>query len=173
MSAASRRDDRCLVAPQHLKGGAAKKIGEKLIAAGLVREVKAKGDAPVWRRDAEGQAFALKLTAAGLKAIAIDEPAGVEEDPAPGREAVRSNDRVKGPPRDGSKLANIIALLERRDGASLDELVAATGWLPHTTRAALTGLRKRSVMVLREKGEAGEKSRYRIASGELPIAAAA
>lgn len=30
-----------------------------------------------------------------------------------------------------------------RGGASLDELAGATGWLPHTTRAALTGLRKK------------------------------
>ena len=33
------------------------------------------------------------------------------------------------------------------DGATLAELVAATGWLPHTTRAALTGLRKRGYAV--------------------------
>lgn len=28
------------------------------------------------------------------------------------------------------------------DGASIAELIVATGWLPHTVRAALTGLRK-------------------------------
>src|SRR5579863_2223538 len=44
---------------------------ETLIAAGYVREVKAKGSAPVWRRDNDIEgAFALKLTAAGAKAVA-------------------------------------------------------------------------------------------------------
>jgi hypothetical protein len=42
-----------------------------------------------------------------------------------------------------SKTATVIALLQRADGATLGDLVAATGWLPHTTRAALTGLRKK------------------------------
>lgn len=34
------------------------------------------------------------------------------------------------------------ALVIRDEGATLDQMIAATGWLPHTTRAALTGLRK-------------------------------
>ncbi len=41
----------------------------------------------------------------------------------------------------------MVALLQRGDGAALAELVSATGWLPHTTRAALTGLRKRGYAV--------------------------
>ena len=36
----------------------------------------------------------------------------------------------------------ILSLLQRKGGASIADLVSATGWLPHTTRAALTGLRK-------------------------------
>jgi hypothetical protein len=36
----------------------------------------------------------------------------------------------------------VIALLQQEQGATLAELIATTGWLPHTTRAALTGLRK-------------------------------
>jgi len=40
MSAAAQREDRCLVAPQNLKGAAARKVAEKLVAAGLVREIK-------------------------------------------------------------------------------------------------------------------------------------
>src|SRR4051812_36143227 len=45
--------------------------------------------------------------------------------------------------RAGSKQAKIIELMKRTKGATLDEMVKATEWLPHTTRAALTGLRKR------------------------------
>ena len=46
-------------------------------------------------------------------------------------------------PRGGTKLAEVVELLQRDRGATIDELIDATGWLPHTTRAALTGLRKR------------------------------
>ena len=47
------------------------------------------------------------------------------------------------PPRAGSKLDRILGMLSTDKGATLDELTDATGWLPHTARAALTGLRKR------------------------------
>jgi len=73
LSAAAQRDDRFLIAPKTLKGGAAQKVAAKLIAAGLVKEIRAKAGAPVWRRDEQGQFCALRLTAAGAKAIAIDE----------------------------------------------------------------------------------------------------
>jgi hypothetical protein len=49
-------------------------------------------------------------------------------------------------------------------------LVDATGWLPHTTRAALTGLRKRGFAIERTREE-GSNSIYRIVSA--PVAAAA
>jgi Protein of unknown function (DUF3489) len=65
-------------------------------------------------------------------------------------------------PRDGSKLALVIELLRRADGATVIDLTQATGWLPHTTRAALTGLRKRGYAVIRERIGAGD-SIYRIA----------
>jgi hypothetical protein len=45
----------------------------------------------------------------------------------------------------------VLALLSRPDGATLPELIAATGWLPHTTRAALTGIRKKGHHVARTK----------------------
>ena len=46
----------------------------KLLKAGLLKEIRAEAGAPIWRRDDEtGQTYALKLTAAGAKAIAIDE----------------------------------------------------------------------------------------------------
>ena len=61
-----------------------------------------------------------------------------------------------------SKLAHVIDLLQRSDGATILRLMQATGWLPHTTRAALTGLRKRGYAVVRERVERGD-SIYRIA----------
>ena len=69
LSAAAQRNDRCLVAAPNVKAAAAQKIAGKLIAAGLLKEIKAKPGAPVWRRDDEaGQSYTLKLSAAGAKA---------------------------------------------------------------------------------------------------------
>jgi DNA-binding MarR family transcriptional regulator len=56
-------------------------------------------------------------------------------------------------PRAGSKQALIVAMLSKDEGATLDALIAATGWLPHTTPAALTGLRKRGYLVERSRHE--------------------
>ncbi len=52
--------------------------------------------------------------------------------------------------------------MSRTEGATLDEMVAATGWLPHTTRAALTGLRKKGHAIARDKR--GEATCYHIAA---------
>jgi hypothetical protein len=55
----------------------------------------------------------------------------------------------------------VIGLLRQDDGATIGSLTQATGWLPHTTRAAITGLRKRGYSVVRDRSEAGG-SVYRI-----------
>jgi len=64
-------------------------------------------------------------------------------------------------PREGTKIARVVELLQRAQGANLGELTSATGWLPHTTRAALTGLRHRGYEVRLERGENGRASSYR------------
>ena len=74
LSAASQRDDHCLVPPTGPKRAQAQRAVAKLLEAGLLKETRAKAGAPIWRRDDEtGQTYALKLTAAGAKAIAVDE----------------------------------------------------------------------------------------------------
>jgi len=63
----------------------------------------------------------------------------------------------------GTKQALIIGLLQREAGATLDDLVTATRWLPHTTRAALTRLRQAGHVLDKAKGETGATV-YRIAA---------
>ena len=65
--------------------------------------------------------------------------------------------------RGETKQGRVITLLGRDTGASLRELIAATGWLPHTTRAALTGLRHKGFVVDRDKRADGTTV-YRISS---------
>lgn len=62
-----------------------------------------------------------------------------------------------------SKRNQLIRLLSMEQGADLATLNAALGWLPHTTRAALSGLRKAGHAVITEKDEGGNPTRYRIA----------
>ena len=62
-----------------------------------------------------------------------------------------------------TKSATVLACLQREQGATLAELVAATGWLPHTTRAVLTGLRKKGHAI--ERRQRDEVSCY-----HLPVA---
>jgi hypothetical protein len=69
-------------------------------------------------------------------------------------------------PRDGTKLAWVLELLQRDCGATLEELIAATNWLPHTTRAALTGLRKRGYAVTIDRSDKERGSTYRARSDE-------
>jgi Protein of unknown function (DUF3489) len=185
LSAAAQRDDRSLTPPEKLKGGAAHKVATKLIAAGLAKEVKAKAGMPVWRRDEQyGQSYALKLTAAGANAIAVtpdDEPTPAadeersrkEQSPtlaqparaAAGASSAPSAQALAAPlaPRVGTKLARAIEMLRATEGATIAELSEAMGWLPHTTRAVLTGLRKRGYALRLDRSDAGRGSAYRIA----------
>ena len=189
LSAAAQRNDRYLVAAPNLKAAAAQKIASKLIGAGLVKEIRAKAGAPVWRRDDDaGLSYSLKLTAAGAKAIAIDESAepgnvdddgdlrenvappcsSSEEDSAEDPSSVGENEtapRRSSYPRGGTKLAQVVELLRQDRGASVDELIAVTGWLPHTTRAALTGLRKRGFVTAIDRSDKERGSIYRVEIG--------
>src|SRR5206468_1599120 len=67
-------------------------------------------------------------------------------------------------PRAGSKIAAVIGMLSRTEGVTIDGLVVATGWLPHTTRAALTGLRKRGYALISDRTDRTRGSIYRIAA---------
>ncbi|WP_246448614.1 DUF3489 domain-containing protein [Novosphingobium flavum] len=63
--------------------------------------------------------------------------------------------------RQPAKTSVVIDLLGRPEGATLEQLIAATGWLPHTTRAALTGLKKKGHSIASEKPAEGTRI-YRI-----------
>ena len=196
LSAAAQREDRCLVAPPTLKGGAAQRVANKLISYGVVKEIRAKTEEPVWRRDEGlGASYALRLTAAGVKAIVADEGAEPENANSQGDALENRDQLVVSPetaardtpieeamghvparpsaPRSGSKLAQVIKLLQPRHGATINELIDATDWLAHTTRAALTSLRKRGYAIAIDRSERG--SFYRIqadlsVADRLPVA---
>jgi hypothetical protein len=194
LQAAAARDDRVLQLPGNARGAVAKSLAAKLIDAGWAKEIKASNGAPVWRREAaSGRAYGLKLTAKGLKAVAAasEGPDGSENSPlptaaemaqpnAPVRKSalslraqaatteskpskVASTDTARAP-RSGSKLADVLARLSAEAGATIGELMTATGWLEHTTRAALTGLRRRGYALSLARRERNGASVYRISA---------
>jgi hypothetical protein len=138
------------------------------------------------------RAYALKATASGVKAIAganapfSDKTAKVD-DTAPPRNPTAEGDRrrpalkvragmAKAPgratttdilvevsaPRGGTKIAQVVDLLNGTAGATIEELTASTDWLPHTARAALTGLRKRGYAISIDRSDKTRGSTYRI-----------
>jgi hypothetical protein len=75
LSAASQRDDRGVELSANVKGEAARRVVDKLIRAGLLEEVRAGGSLPVWRRDDDSGAMALRITKQGLAAIDVEDVA--------------------------------------------------------------------------------------------------
>ena len=67
------------------------------------------------------------------------------------------------PTKPPSKTSLILGMLQREEGTTLEQMVEATGWLPHTTRAAMTGLRKKGHAIIRTKVDG--VTRYTIAAG--------
>jgi hypothetical protein len=59
-------------------------------------------------------------------------------------------------PRASTKRAVLIGMLERPQGASVAEIGRQLGWLPHTVRAAITGLRQAGREVTRSKDATGQ-----------------
>ena len=69
-----------------------------------------------------------------------------------------------GAPREGSKTSQVIAMLKREGGTTLEEIMSGMGWLKHTTRALLSAggslTKKHGLVVTSEK--VGEKRIYSI-----------
>ncbi len=166
LASACAHPDAFATRPTHLKPAQAAKVLAALVEAGLVREVRAKLQAPVWRHDEQGRAVAVKILKAGRQAVAASQPvdtAGVNGASQPDGAASGAG-ASSASPAVGSKRTLIIALMRREGGATMDELTAATDWLPHTTRAALSGLRKSGIAVELAKVGRGAPSTYRVAS---------
>ena len=159
-AAAQRNNHLALPLPPNLKGGAAHKVIRPLIAKGLLEEVEAnrKSGDPIWRDTGDGHGVTLIITAAGLTALGLEpEPkTEITAESEASSKAEATSTELETPPstatepkerktRDGTKQAAMIAMLQRPDGATLDELVAATGWQSHTVRGAMAGALKKKL----------------------------
>lgn len=69
---------------------------------------------------------------------------------------------TKSSPKPQTKITKVQTMLRRPNGASLDAICKATGWQPHSARAALSGLRKAGIVIERSSLDGKQGSVYRI-----------
>ena len=100
----------------------------------------------IWRADGKRKIAAV-ITDAGRASVA--EADGKKPKEAPLAAPQEDSATVGAKPQ--TKQALLLAMLKRQEGATLAQLVEATSWLPHTTRAALTGLRKKGHVITASK----------------------
>jgi hypothetical protein len=148
LSAAAQRPEHiALPLPESLRGGAAAKVVAAMIAKGLLQEVDAnlrRGE-PVWRETGDGHGVTLIATDMGLAVIGIGSDDAPTEGPVPDtptEHAAAPKTRI---PREGTKQATLIAMLRASDGATIEEIMAATGWQSHTVRGAMAGALKKKL----------------------------
>jgi hypothetical protein len=147
-AAANRKDGAILPLPDTVpnKGSAPKMILASLVKRGLAAE--------------RGKSKKLLLTDAGRAAVAKAGRPSVPAFELPPAAAIRA-----AASRPNSKKAKLVALLARPKGAAMRDLTRATGWQSHSVRAALSGLRKSGIGIVRVKDTRGETV-YRVAGNQ-------
>jgi len=153
-----------------LSKGSATIVVKGLLKKGFVEERPALGNDPVWREEDDGRQFTVVITKAGMAAIGMlpDNEERQESGDAGATDAADApianmNQNQPRMPRAGSKLAILVALLSREEGATVEEMIAATGWQAHSVRGVMSGalVRKFGLRIASEKVE-GRGRVYRI-----------
>lgn len=129
--------------PENIKGGARQKVLDGLFNRALITK-----SASDWFIAAEG------YDALGVPRKGTTNVPSAETTAAPAK-----TPRT----RENSKQAQMIELLKRPDGATLNQLVEVTGWQAHTVRGAMAGALKKklSLNIVSEKTD-GQERKYRI-----------
>ncbi len=193
LSTAGQRDGgAALPLPKSLKlqGGAVSHVLKSLLKKGLLDEQPATHDAVAWRESKDGQRLTLAITDSGRQSIGVAADEQSEPQPAPipapttkrtrdhGRSAAgpkrstKSKSKSKPKPkatvsrssaRSGTKQALLVDLLRRKEGATIAEIMKATGWQPHSVRGAISGnLKKKLGLAVVSDKVAGRGRVYRI-----------
>lgn len=183
LNRAAQREDRAIATLDKRAGTRDAVTG--LLKSKLLATVPKTSDHALWERDKSGQSLGLVITPKGLNAINADEagPALVTKEAPPSlppssaprkgaasksadkRKAVDAPTNAKPQPahRPGSKLDAIIKLMRRPRGASIEQMMAETGWQPHSVRGAISGAIKKKLGLAVSSERAGDERLYRIA----------
>jgi hypothetical protein len=162
-TAATRDDGALLPFPETLtaKGAALNKVINTLCKRKLVEEEKVINGAPEWRRDEEHRSFGLFITKSGLLALGI----GETEKPGLAQAAAslpRQRKTARAKPSGKTRMASpskpkqrgaacqskqdvVIQMLRRQSGVTIEDIIAKTGWQPHSVRGFFSGLVKKKL----------------------------
>ena len=155
-TACAREDGAIFPVTASLKGGAVGNVCKSLLKQGLIEEIAATDLNTVWRHDEERGPITLRATPLAYSTLGItdeqDETPPAETPPAPVQR------------RKGTKQETLIEMLRAEGGATIDEIVEATGWQPHTVRGAMSGaLKKKLGLIITSEKVEGRGRTYMIA----------
>jgi Protein of unknown function (DUF3489) len=187
LSAAAQRQEGAIELTGKPKPAVARKALITLLADGLVEEVPAGGTLPVWRRDDDQGALALRITARGLAALGLETSASPDvavtagataahrdpDAPSPAMPtrkastkrsaaAARKGSRGEASRRDGSKQSRVIEMLRRKQGSTIPAIIKATGWQPHSVRGFFAGVVRKKLGLTLVSEKTGSERVYRI-----------
>lgn len=177
LSNAAKRDDGGLARSAKLKPDAMEQAVAGLLSRKLVKSVPKTGALPLWKKEPDGSPVSLLITEKGLEAIGIGvgdpnqpPPAVVtkgkaskaKEPPAGPAKKTPGAKAKSGSPRSTSKIAKVVEMLRKPDGATIKAIMDATDWQAHSVRGAIAGAikKKMGLKVLAETR--GDERAYRI-----------
>ena len=143
---ATRRADGRVIPPETLRGGARVKVLAALLQRGWIEPAD------------DGHV----MTDAGYAAIGLQRPAPLDD--VQSMDTTDDIQLLEGiPVRPGTKLAALVMVLRRPQGATSLQLMLATGWQQHTVRGAISGMlrKKLGLNVVLAHNESGERV-YRV-----------
>jgi hypothetical protein len=183
-TAAGRENGAILPLPSSIKlnKGAAALVLKGLLRHGLIAERPAAPDDEAWRESKDRQRLALAITEAGLTVIGAEAPKPTKVAPAraSSTKAPKSSGakaKTSSPKKTSAKLVPggkeqsgrptkqglLLELLRRKNGATIEEMVKATDWQPHSIRGAISGLIKKKLgLPVTSDSVAGRGRVYRI-----------
>jgi hypothetical protein len=168
-AAAQRADLSVLPLPDSLKlkGGALAKVMDSLRNRGLIRVLDTDGgpervvitsegmaaigveteddEAPAGATEPDAAPRSAEAGATGEGPAEAAEADGAAAPAASGPEAAPAQPAAKPTPRAGTKQAKMIEMLKRPEGATVEQIAAATGWQHHTIRGAISGALKKKL----------------------------
>ena len=132
--------------PENIKGGARQKVIDGLFKRALIT-----CDGKDWFVAAEGYEALGVPRKAPVSAQAIDE-------------VIEAATAAKPRMRDNSKQAQVIAMLKRPEGATIEQICEVTQWQAHTVRGTFAGAFKKKLgLEITSTKEAGGQRVYRVA----------